>query len=773
MKWKKCGFSLALFTGLSPLAIAQVPGVPAAPAALPGAAVPGAAGPLAGPATTAPGAAAPRNIWSFLCPAPDQFLAKKLKFCESQFGKLINNSLQPMGALTGGVLGPCCPTVNPADLLAPPDSAVGAAAQIMADEAAAKKRRAAVHYLGTVDCNYWPEAQAALINALRADRNVCVRLEAAWALGRGCCCNRATMTALALTVEGSRADGNPAETSECVRAAAHAALEHCLAVYAEVEKLPLKPAPVGPEPRPGPGLRTEKKEPERTRTAAAKPKGPITPAAFYHKVKALPQQEVVQHARKVIDKSAFAVGIPSSDRSLLGILRHAWGSRNVPGPEETYEPLPAAEPAVVLQQVPVAPASPFSHGQPAARMPSPATQPVAPASMGLPAQPVSGPMPVGPTRSPAVSPHPEQMPHTTSAPRSPVVLAGGQMPVRQETEPVSPVQYPSSEAPQAQPVPTPGYQAMPSGPQGMTTPAEAPVSPAHRCPSVAPPRPSLFDAIRTRREQAKVVVPGSTVYYPLDQTGGEPRGPGDATPTCSHPEAASHPSADATYQMPAHVGPETHHASPAHSTPYSAVVTTPSPTYTQIPAGSASGAWVSGYSPYTTGKSQSVAPRPMPSSRAPAVLPTMTGVGTAVPEPNPDLLPAPAPEAVHPVIVLKAKPMAAAVSTSKAQKPPAVTLSRPQLSLTQLNQAVRYSESANERAAAVVQLAEVKDRSAQEVVPIILAATEDLVPSVRETALWALERIGTKDPDVLEAVRQLTHDSDEAVRARAQRLLGG
>src|SRR5262249_53825978 len=151
-------------------------------------------------------------------------------------------------------------------------------AQIKADEAAAKKRRAAVRYLGTVDCNYWPEAQEALINALRADRNECVRLEAAWALGRGCCCNNATMQALKLTVEGSTEDGNPAEDSERVRAAAHFALEHCLASHVEVEKL--SPVPPGTTPDKGSGTdirRTELKDKES--------KAPITPAVYYRKVR--------------------------------------------------------------------------------------------------------------------------------------------------------------------------------------------------------------------------------------------------------------------------------------------------------------------------------------------------------------------------------------------------------------------------------------------------------------------------------------------------------
>src|SRR2546425_250805 len=74
--------------------------------------------------------------------------------------------------------------------------AEAAAAKIRADEAGAKARRTAVKYLATVDCHYYPEAEAALIAALRADRNECVRLEAALALGGGCCCTRNAAQAL-------------------------------------------------------------------------------------------------------------------------------------------------------------------------------------------------------------------------------------------------------------------------------------------------------------------------------------------------------------------------------------------------------------------------------------------------------------------------------------------------------------------------------------------------------------------------------------------------
>src|SRR5262245_15393523 len=189
-RWKLYCAGLVLLTGLGGVAQAQVPGAPPPPpAALPGAPPPV----VPGAPPAAPAAAGAGNLWSFLCPTPEQKAAKKEKFCRSTIGRVFNQMLLPASAFTGGLVGGCCPAALPSDLMKPPDSAEGAAARIKADEAAAAERRAAVRYMSTADCRYWPEAQEALINSLRADRNECVRLEAALALGRGCCCNRATI----------------------------------------------------------------------------------------------------------------------------------------------------------------------------------------------------------------------------------------------------------------------------------------------------------------------------------------------------------------------------------------------------------------------------------------------------------------------------------------------------------------------------------------------------------------------------------------------------
>src|SRR5262249_35811506 len=148
-----------------------------------------------------------------------------------------------------------------------------------------------------VDCNYWPEAQDALINALRADRNVCVRLEAALVLNRGCCCTRPIIMALVLTVSGGTDDGNPAEDCERVKMAAFAALEHCLECYVEVVPAPVK-VPEGGEDKP-------KVRPELPGQAKGGPgsTGPVTtPAEYYRSCRLKTTAEVVLAARKAVEK---------------------------------------------------------------------------------------------------------------------------------------------------------------------------------------------------------------------------------------------------------------------------------------------------------------------------------------------------------------------------------------------------------------------------------------------------------------------------------------
>ncbi|MBM3979494.1 MAG: hypothetical protein FJ304_04275 [Planctomycetes bacterium] len=221
---------------------------------LPGApALPGGPTPAAAAAPAAGGGGAPRNIWSFFMKTPEQKAQCKANFCNSRIGLFVNNLLVPAGAATGGLLGPVCPppgvggavggAPNPDDLKKPATSPEGAAAKIKAEEAGAKAKVGAIEFLGTVNCRYYPEAEAGLIAGLRAEKNECVWIAAAKALATGCYSPK-VVKALLTCVNCSNKDGFPAEASELVRTYAYVALERCLRKCAEEEPdAPPEPPP--------------------------------------------------------------------------------------------------------------------------------------------------------------------------------------------------------------------------------------------------------------------------------------------------------------------------------------------------------------------------------------------------------------------------------------------------------------------------------------------------------------------------------------------------
>src|SRR5262249_46988971 len=238
----------------------------------------------------------------------------------------------------GGIIRTIGPEVKAADLAKPADSAEGAAARAKADEAAAKARREAVRFLGTVDCNYWPEAQEALANALRGDRNECVRLEAAHALLRGCCCTKLTIKALLISVSGSDEDGFPRENSERVRAVAHGALGRCLACYTEV--VPVVEGKAGKEPPPPKsGELVAPPKPGEVPKSEAKPSGTpdrlpanigqqMTPAEFYKRAQSQPREQLIEECQRVLSRplpvsSAAPVQPERVGGSIAQILQHA------------------------------------------------------------------------------------------------------------------------------------------------------------------------------------------------------------------------------------------------------------------------------------------------------------------------------------------------------------------------------------------------------------------------------------------------------------------
>ena len=266
-------------------------------------------------ATAQASAGQAKTIWSSLGLTPEKYAACKAKLCNSGITKMVQGMLAPVRLATGGgLIGPCCPPFpSPADLakMTPENTPASesAAAKIKADEAGAKARRAAVKYLATVDCHYWPEAEMALIAALRGDKNECVRLEAAMALGTGCCCTKKTVEALTLVVTASDKDGNPSETSERVKMAALVSLQQCVArVPVGMPEPPELPPPsLAPE-TPPPGLLQQ-----ATFTLRAAPK----PAA----------DDPLVIARKIFAQTAGASStqqtFPTGSRTLFNILAHA------------------------------------------------------------------------------------------------------------------------------------------------------------------------------------------------------------------------------------------------------------------------------------------------------------------------------------------------------------------------------------------------------------------------------------------------------------------
>ncbi|MBL8793561.1 MAG: hypothetical protein JNM56_06640 [Planctomycetia bacterium] len=311
---------------------AQIPGIPSVPG-VPG--VPTAPTTGAYPSTLP---AAPSNIWSMLCPTSAQTSAWKQAFCGTGIGTLFSAMLSPVSLYTGGLMGSCCPPGSyPPGPPPVPGSPEDTADKIKADEAAAKARRAAMRYLGTVDCHYWPEAEKALIAGLRTDKNDCVRWEAAHSLGNGCCCTRKTIAALKLTVEGSEADGNPAETSIWVRGEALASLQHCICCFRD------KPSEV-PKEKPSPSV------------AAPPPPGPVLPA-YYNTLNEIPRDRFVADASQVIAQAAAAGIKPGSHRlqpgsqSVSNILAKAGDPRAFPPPTPVQQTNTTEPPLDRLQPV--------------------------------------------------------------------------------------------------------------------------------------------------------------------------------------------------------------------------------------------------------------------------------------------------------------------------------------------------------------------------------------------------------------------------------------
>lgn len=330
-KWKAYVAGLAVTASLTGTLWAQAPAVPAAPGVpgVPGIGVPGV------PAATPVG-----GLHAFLGLTPEAKDAKMRRLCSTMFGQMLVNMMKPVSVLSGGMFGNFCPGPSLADTMKPGPE--GAANKIKKDEAEAKARRAAVRYLGTVDCHFWPEAEAALIGALRGDRNECVRFEAAMALGGGCCCTKKTIEALLISATGSDKDGNPSETCERVRAAAYASLQHCLSCFSEEV--------------PANGVKPEKPEApkEKPEKISSIDNGGIQLTAYYHKLEAKPMSQTIREARQAVSGGNLSFtdhhGLPSGMRGMANILSSGMGMLPYEEKTTTQSERPVTSTEMMTQQ---------------------------------------------------------------------------------------------------------------------------------------------------------------------------------------------------------------------------------------------------------------------------------------------------------------------------------------------------------------------------------------------------------------------------------------
>jgi hypothetical protein len=234
----------------------------------------------------------------------------------------LNGATKPLSAITGGIIPPFCPQVPSEQDLKKPGVA-GAANAAKKEALEAKERQAAVRYLGTLDCRYYPDAAGALAAALRSDGSECVRYEAALMLGRGCCCNQKTIAALTASMAGTEDDGHPAERSVRVRCAAAAALERCLSCY-------IPPAPDEEEKKEDTG---EKPPMGEVKPGESKSSGTVSKASQLPPESRLPTRTQAERAARTLaafqqqiqsyGQTVHTAVAPKQDVNLIAIVKNA------------------------------------------------------------------------------------------------------------------------------------------------------------------------------------------------------------------------------------------------------------------------------------------------------------------------------------------------------------------------------------------------------------------------------------------------------------------
>jgi hypothetical protein len=286
---------------------------------------------------------------------------------------MLTSAMGPLSLLSGGLIqSPCAAAYIQAGLEQPADSAIGAAARIKQDEAAVAARRAAIRYLGTVDCSRWPEAKQALIDGLLKDRSECVRFEAACALQKGCCCNKEIVEALTKCVTGT---SDPPENSERVKSAAVAALAHCV-VPVEYKRIDVK-------------------EPDRILPEEPLKKVDYTTADRARMAQEKAQADVMDSARRALaqvnsgELNAGVVAGPSRPGNVMQIFSNAYNAGSAPGGQPTSAVAPGSNgyhAASVPSSQPMPAVAPGPNGYYSANVPNSQFMPaVAPAPQITPA----------------------------------------------------------------------------------------------------------------------------------------------------------------------------------------------------------------------------------------------------------------------------------------------------------------------------------------------------------------------------------------------------
>jgi hypothetical protein len=179
-------------------------------------------------------------------------------------------------------------------------------------------------------------------------------MEAALALGRGCCCTKSTVEALRIAASGSSRDGNPGERCARVRWAALDGLQNCLCNCGET--LPDAPYEGRPENPPEPLAPGEASEDVAEATIRLQP--------YYMQLAQRPASEVLREARATVALASpqtpatpvFEQPVASQGEGLVGLWH---GSRAAsPTPADVAEAVaptnavPASSPSAHLRRLP-------------------------------------------------------------------------------------------------------------------------------------------------------------------------------------------------------------------------------------------------------------------------------------------------------------------------------------------------------------------------------------------------------------------------------------